>query len=413
VSTEPEAALVHDPGLSRLWTVVHTRLEATGGLVEGASVRLRCATEAERRRVDLLLGTRSRSGDLRVPLDRLDTVLRARADTSLSAVVQRAVGPLRDRPFERFAKAEAEAGLWDSWLSHPAAGSEAVAAWLESVRSTGRWRRLDDPSAQMRSALDVLARLPASPRIGRSRLAAEVVGDAHALDDSAPVGRLVLSALAHVASSGSQPRAAAERRSLWAGAGVYLDTSSSTVLTFGLRPALDGPATDAAGRWADSATPLRIPLAAIEAEDWRVDPGEPVFVCENPAVVDAAAATLGDTSHTLVCVEGHPSAASHRLIGSLVRHGAAVRYHGDFGSGGIAIANTVIGELGATPWRLRTEDHAAALSALSDTGATLRPLRGRVPAAAWDRGLATAIEACGVEVEEEHVLDLLLHDLAT
>lgn len=173
-----------------------------------------------------------------------------------------------------------------------------------------------------------------------------------------------------------------------------------------------GPATEAARRWADSGTALRVPLAAVEAEDWRVGPGAVVFVCENPAVVDAAAAAFGDACPALVCVEGQPSAAARRLVGGLVGCGASVQYHGDFGAGGIAIANAVIGGLGAVPWRFRTADHAAALSTLAGAAATSRPLRGRVPAASWDPDLAEAIEACGVEVEEEHVLDVLLADLS-
>ncbi|MCZ7528578.1 MAG: DUF2399 domain-containing protein [Acidimicrobiia bacterium] len=42
---------------------------------------------------------------------------------------------------------------------------------------------------------------------------------------------------------------------------------------------------------------------------------------------------------------------------------------------------------------------------------TLPPLRGRAPSACWDERLASAIVAAGVEVEEEHVADLLTSDL--
>ena len=44
-------------------------------------------------------------------------------------------------------------------------------------------------------------------------------------------------------------------------------------------------------------------------------------------------------------------------------------------------------------------------------GADLPPLKGIVPAATWDPDLAAAVTACGVEVEEEAILDLLLDDL--
>lgn len=406
------ARLAGDPELARIWRAVHGRLEATGGAVASVSVTLRAVTDTERRRIDLLFGTRSRARDLRVPLDRLAAVLAANTGATLEAVVTRAVGPLRDRPGERAGREAAAAEVWELWCGHEAAASPAVREWLEGVRSTGRWRRLDDPRAQMRSALDVLARLPLALRLGRSQLAASVVGDAHALDDGAPVGRLVLSALAHASGDPDAVRTAASRRALWRGVGVYLDTSASAVLTVGLRPLPRGPATEAAARWADSGTPLRVPLAALEAEVWCVASGTVVSVCENPAVVEAAATHLGAACPAVVCVEGQPSVAARSLLSGLIDGGAEMRYHGDFGAGGITIANTVIGEMSARPWRFCTEDHAMALASLDADRIGLPPLRGgSVPEASWDRDLALAIEACGVEVEEEHVLDLLVADL--
>lgn len=61
---------------------------------------------------------------------------------------------------------------------------------------------------------------------------------------------------------------------------------------------------------------------------------------------------------------------------------------------------------------LRTRDHADAVARVVSDVRALRPLPGPVPAACWEPGLAPAIEACGAEIEEELVLDLLLEDLA-
>jgi uncharacterized protein (TIGR02679 family) len=139
---------------------------------------------------------------------------------------------------------------------------------------------------------------------------------------------------------------------------VVADETSSTVLTLGLRPIAAGPVTDGARRWADGRVPLVIPLAAVDAEPWVLDGRVQIWVCENPAVV-AVATGIGAP---VVCVEGQPSLAATRLLASLAAGGASLAYHGDFGAGGIAIANAIIGGIGAQPWRMSTTDHADALA---------------------------------------------------
>lgn len=397
--------MLDDPRLKRLWEACHRRLERSGGKVDGVSVMLTLPTDDERTAIDRLLGRRSRGRDLSVRLADVDAALR-RAGTTLVEVVTVAVGSIDDRPGARAAAAAEEAELWAAVASHAAyARHDHVAAWAERLRSTGRWRRLDDPPRRLRQALDVLAVLPVLERTGRSRLAADVLGDAHALDDTAPVARLVLAALAGAAPAST----AAARRQLWADNGVVADETSSTVLTVGLRPMPGGPITEAAARWADGDVPLVIPLAAVDAETWRVNAGTRVWVCENPAVI----AVVTTTGARVVCVEGQPSLAALRLLRSLATGGASLAYHGDFGAGGIVIANTIIGTLGAAPWRMSTNDHAAALARAESAGVELRALRGTVPPACWDDRLAPAIQASGVEVEEELLLDLLVEDVTS
>lgn len=261
-------------------------------------------------------------------------------------------------------------------------------------------------------ALDLLEHLPAPEPLGRARLAAALLGDSHALDDKAPVGRLIVAALAHLAGADDLGLSAGDRRDLWAGMAVSLDETSSTVLTLGLHPVAAGPLTEAADRWADRGVPLPLPLAAITAEPWRVTPGTLVSVCENATVLEAAAARLGPRCQPLLCVEGNPSLAARRLLVALASGGAWLRYHGDFGTGGLAIGNIVIGELGARPWRFDTEAHALALAVARTARRTCLPLVGRVPPACWDQDLRPAVERCGIEVEEEHVIGTLLADLA-
>lgn len=86
----------------------------------------------------------------------------------------------------------------------------------------------------------------------------------------------------------------------------------------------------------------------------------PVYVCENPAVVAAAAERLSAGCAPLVCVEGQPKAAAHRLLGQLVEAGARLLYHGDFDWPGLAIANQLFNRHGATAWRFQAAGYEVA-----------------------------------------------------
>jgi uncharacterized protein (TIGR02679 family) len=154
-----------------------------------------------------------------------------------------------------------------------------------------------------------------------------------------------------------------------------------------------------------------VPAAALAAETWQVPSGTDVFVCENPSVVEAAAAKLGQQCPPLVCVSGVPGRAVSALLAEFAAGGGRLRYHGDFGTGGVVIANLDISRHGATPWRMSTDDHRKAAERLAAAGTTPARLRGRVLAASWDPELAPAIVAYGYEITEEHVLGDLLEDL--
>ena len=412
-SLSPAAlTVVGDERLTRLLQAAHRRLEATGGDVSAAAAVLPTPTADERLAVDRLLGSRSRGQHLRVPLARLDTVLKERTAASLVAIVSVAVGPLRDRPAERAGTAAQETAMWAEAAEHPAVGRHPLLlGWIDSVRATGRWRALDDPPARLRQTLDVVERLPATVPIGRSRLSASVLGNSHALDSTEPVGRLVIGALAHLAGLKAGGLSSAGRRRLWSSMGVDYDETSSTVLTLGLRPVPVGPLSDAARQWAAGGVPLPVPLAALRVERWTVRSGTRVRMCENPSVLHAAASRFGPACPPMVCVEGNPSLAALRLISALIDEGADLSYHGDFGSGGVAIGNRIIGVLGASPWRFGAPDYIEAVAGAAASGVRCVALKGRVPPACWDDELSPAMTAAGVEIEEELVLDSLLADL--
>ena len=104
---------------------------------------------------------------------------------------------------------------------------------------------------------------------------------------------------------------------------------------------------------------------------------ETVLVCENPAVVSAAAERLGDASPPLLCTGGWPNTAVTTLLEALSASGCELRVQCDGDSEGQAIHAHVRREHGAVPW-------------LSRPGAHRRPGRGRLRPAAGRRCSATA-----------------------
>jgi len=401
--------LAEDPLLRPLWAAVHERL-SRGGATERSTVAVRGASPDTRRAVDRLLGRVSSTTELRVQLGTLQSAL-AVAGTETAAVVTAAIGPIVNRRAVRAATALDREATWKTVLEHPTAAEPEIADWLQRLQAQGRLDRAGGGTALM-AALDVLGVLPlATEPIGRPVLAAAVLGREHGLDDNTAIGRLVTAGLA-ARLGAPTPTTSAGRAALWAGAGVTLDSVSTPVLTLGLRPRPTGPLTEAALRWADSGVPLPLPGRAVAAERWRVSPGQVVSVCENPSVLEAAASKLGSSAPPLICVSGMPGRAAGALLTELAAGGARLRYHGDFGAGGITIANVVIARCDAEPWLMATLDHRGAVERLERENRRPEPLRGRVPEASWDADLAGSITSYGFEVTEEHVLDALLDDLA-
>jgi len=405
--TSKTTDLASDPLLSPLWSAVHARL-SRGGVTPRSMITIADASAEVRRSVDRLLGRVSSGGVLKVQLGALDAAL-SRAGTTAADVAVAAHGPIVDRSAQRLEAAERSQAVWGTLLQHPVAGEPPIAAWLEGIRGRGSLARSGGPEA-LAAALDVLGVLPADELVGRSVLAATVLGDEHGLDDDTPAGRFVTAGLAARAGLPA-PSTASARAALWAAAGITLDAVSTPALTLGLRPEPCGPLTRAAAIWADGGIPLPLPAAALQAERWAVPGGTVVYVCENPSVLEAASARLGERCAPLVCVSGMPGRAVTELLGQLAGSGAELRYHGDFGSGGITIANLVVSRHRAEPWRMSPADHARALERLQRDERRPAALRGRVPEALWDTELSGAIRACGVEVSEEHVLDDLIDDL--
>ncbi|OGA38287.1 MAG: TIGR02679 family protein [Betaproteobacteria bacterium RIFCSPLOWO2_12_FULL_62_13] len=355
----------------------------------------------ERHALEGLLGRQTRnSRSIQLSVAALDRALaRAGLADSLSDAIERLDGPIRNRVAER----EQLSARWESVFA--AVKRAPLAALISDAAGRGLVKRLagSDPDSGERlldGVMRVLERLP-QQGVPLSRLAADALVDAHALDEGRPIGTLVLAAL-----RGAED---AERaRDVWAKCGVLMGELSAPAIALNLPAADESPG----GRLAQSARAMGEPihfslrLLLRTPPQWDVR-SRVVFVCENPAVVAIAADRLGKGAAPIVCTDGMPSAAQRVLLTQLATAGAALRYHGDFDWAGIAIGNFVMKSFAAKPWRFAEDDYA---SHATHAG---RRLTDAPVIADWDAGLSRRMRECGYALEEETVIDALLEDLAT
>ncbi|HWB71121.1 MAG TPA: TIGR02679 family protein [Egibacteraceae bacterium] len=404
------ADLVARPGYGELLAAVRARLEAGG---DPATVTLpRLGPDGRRALADLLGRREPPPPEQRVRGATLDAALRAsRVGAGLVDVLEALGGRLADRRADRARSRAAWDAVWD--LDHPALDRPEVAQWLAALRRVGTLRRLapdtDAAAALLRQALAVVDRLP-ERAVPLSVLAAETVGDPHALDQRQPLATLVLRAAALMGDR-EAPTSARGRRQLWAEVGVVCDPLSVSVLVLGLRLHGTDIVADAANDHAGFAVPLRLTLHQLATTDTLRSPQQRIMACENPAVVAAATARLGELEeeavHPLVCVEGMPDVAADRLLSGLADGGATLAFHADFDWGGLRIGNVLHHRYRAVPWRFTAQDYRAAVAA-TRSGERLSARSGR---AVWDPHLAPAMRQADRAVAEEQLLESLLSDL--
>ncbi|MDB5869258.1 MAG: hypothetical protein JWP96_1590, partial [Polaromonas sp.] len=247
----------------------------------------------------------------------------------------------------------------------------------------------------------VLKRLPA-PGLTRAQLAAQALGDAHALDNGCAVATLVLAVLKlnREAPSGLEDAGfeEASARELWASAGVLVNELARPALVLNL----PGVGTPGEPGYLSLRKLLRSPPM------WNVR-GRLVFVCENPNLIAIAADHLGASCAPMVCTDGMPAAAQRTVLTQLAQAGAALRYHGDFDWAGLRIGNHVMREHGAQPWRFSAADYLAACAIAPRPG---RLLLGAEAEASWDARLALAMRTAQQAIDEEMVAESLMQDLA-
>lgn len=414
------------PSLLPLWAAARKRLESNGVRVAGA---LRAdLDQAGTDQLAGLLGRRVRPGAT-IKLDDLDTALRASAaGAGLVSVLNALGGPLHDRRAHRTEATAAraatvqrlEAALADAGL----AGAPWAPLFVDGVRAAGLLTRAGaGVDAAIRDAGAVLAELVAAGAAsddqrelpgaearmwGLAELAGRHTGDAHGLDRGRATSSIVLRAIA-AAHGTDPPRTARDTRELWARVGVLTDEVSGTALVWNLRPPGNDPWSAILRARADLGLVTHLTVHELRRlhRDIRLtDTDTLVSVCENPQVLQAAAAD--GALQPLVCTSGNPATVGWKLLERLHAH-AVVRYHGDFDWNGAAIAGRVIAT-GAQPWRFRADDYLAAVEA-APSDARL-PLHGQPVATPWDDGLAEVMSRFGVAVHEETLLDLLVGDLS-
>ena len=387
-------------GPDTAWIIERVRSRIAQGRPLDGAVTLTGATLPQRRALESLLGRAPGAGrSLSIRLPELDALLREAGlcAEGLVGAVLALTGPVPDlregAKSEQLAWQQAHQPLRDL-----ADRRRELGAWAAEAERSGLVKRLsrgDAAAAQelTTNAASVLRFLP-SDGVALPVLAARAVGDAHALDEGRALTALVLGAVRALTGMPTMATTSAEgRRVAWAAVGVALDELSSRVLTLGLDSALpDEPAV--------------LTLRRVRRHPPAFAGGQ-VFVCENPAVIAAAADELGAGCPPLVCVEGQLSAAARALLAHLVAHNAHIAYHGDFDWGGVRIAAGVLALPRAKPWRYDAESYLAAVH-----GGLGSPLTGGTPLdTPWDPSLRSVIERHNVRVEEEHLISGLLADL--
>lgn len=383
------------------WLVDRVRARIARGAPLDGVVALSGATTAQRQAAGRLLGRPAGHGSsLSVSLPAIELALReAGLAADLRSAVETLTGAVPDAVAERARFAQRRDMALQAAATCRHAAQEWFAAWLAELSGDGTLTRLlragrDDALAQAAAVLD---RLPATD-LPLPVLAERATGDTKALSGP-PLPGLVLHALARREGT-APPATQAGRRALWEAAGVIVDDLASQVLV------LNVPASGAAlGRWltesAGLGVPFRVTLHQLTTMPVTLDPGG-LRVCENPAVLRAAAADLGPRCEPLVCTEGIPSAACHRLLSQA----SVLHWRADFDWTGLRVVGAAIERYGAVPWRMGAGDYLdAAAAGESET------LKGPSAASPWDARLAAEMRASGRAVMEERLIPLLLRDL--
>ncbi len=402
------------PEHRRLLDAARGSLERTGGDLT-RTVTVKTPDDRERRAIIAITGQYRPEGVgvLVVRLADLDHATREDVGLGLTALLERLGPKLKDRPAERLRLTGERGAAIRSAEKSVLSSRNWFQSWLAELAADGTLTRLvnTDESAQLGRATRVLEwverriDLKAAPA-QLADLAATITGDTKALNHGTTLGTLVLRGLAFRLGA-ARPRTTEARRDLWDRNGIIVDDLASRVLVLNLAASGEG-----LGEWLASArehgTPFYVTLHQLVTLPVTIGHGQHVHACENAVVLRRAAAELGPSARPLLCTEGQPSTAFHRLATAVTVAGGALRYHGDFDWPGVAIAAGVIARHEARPWRLSAADYTGAIKQRADQVG----LAGTPQPTPWDPALAEAMSVHGRAVYEEAVADRLIADLS-
>ena len=417
--------LFDKPELARLVDRLQARFERD---IDSPTLTLPDPGLAERKAIASLLGRPVGSGrSLRINLADLENIIqRAKLAPDLRSAMERLRGPLKNLANEKAQAQQTWQAVFDTVKTE--ARQPDIDLWLDKLRQDGLLKRLakgdaNKASTLLQQAVNVIRQLPGHGQT-LSTLAANTLGDAHALDASRPVATLVKRAIQQIGQAdernpGNRNKDQEESdRELWASAGVLPGGAiTSTVLVLNLPVSGDSCTDNIIHQVRQQGQPLWLTLRQLvhDPAQWQVA-RKTVYICENPAVVAEAADQLGADCAPLVCTYGQPRAAVNHLLGQLQQAGAELVYHGDFDWPGITIANNIMRRFGAKPWHFDEAAYKLSLreSPLEDRHAAATgqmELTGKAVSAEWDPGLTCAMKAKKIAIPEERVLGILLKSL--
>jgi uncharacterized protein (TIGR02679 family) len=402
------------PEYLRLFDAARRSLEQTGGDLS-RMVTVKTPDDQERRAIIGITGQYRPEGVgvLAVSLADVDLAVREATGHDLIWLLERIGPPLKDRPAERQRLTDGREVAIRSAEKSFLSARGWYQAWLAELAADGTLTRLVscDDIGQLRQAARVLEwveqriELKAAPA-QLAELSATITGDTKALSHGTPLGTLVLRALAFRLGA-ERPKTTEERRDLWDRNGIIVDDLASRVLVLNL--AAGGSPL---GEWLTSAkahgTPFYVTLNQLVTLGVDLEKRQLVHACENPAVLRRAASELGAAAPPLICTEGQPSTAFHRLAKAITTAHGELSYHGDFDWPGMAIATGIMARHGARPWRLSAADYEAAVK----QGAGSVTLAGTRQPTPWDGALGETMAAHGQAVFEESVAGRLIGDLS-
>ncbi|MFI6089556.1 TIGR02679 domain-containing protein [Streptomyces sp. NPDC051218] len=362
---QPLQAWVNLAGPAKVIAEVRRRLEARGAVSGEINVPL---SDGERREIGRLLGLKWVTSGKNVTVAALEKALVARSTTLL--LLAQSLGSLDDHRADRARKAAARQGELD------AAGSALVGAGVPE--HVAQWfiklRRRPKPGtgkllSHMKQVASVWTQLPEAEDqpLSLAVFAARTTEDPHALDKDTDLGRALALLITAVTLHQAEPAAdlaarivpgaitASETwRSLWESRGIVCDQVSSVVLCLNLPLVGRAPAATLATAGASCGEPIWLTHRSLTGE-WAPQAGlRAVYVCENPAVVEAAADRYGADCAPVVCTYGWPSSAALTLLQGLERAGVRLLIRADDDAAGQKITAKLLTHTpDAGMWRYR------------------------------------------------------------